>query len=480
MRKFPLFFPGILLLGILSACNSREKILWISSTDSLRWQKHESLMLTEISGTTNVISVSENRPAQVIEGFGGCFNELEWDALSVLDTAARDSLIGLFFGPKSDLKFNLCRVPIGANDYAMNWYSLDDTAGDFDMKFFTISRDEKNLIPFIRMALDREPGMKIWASPWCPPAWMKTNRHYACRMSANNDLKGKDLEGKEGVSEFIMEPRYLSAYALYFSKFIQAYRSENIPLYAVHVQNEPNSCQDFPSCLWKASDLALFIGHYLGPKLSRDVPDAEIWYGTIERSTLANIDTVLEDPEARKYVKGLGFQWAGKDAIGPSHDNYPGLPLMETESECGDGSNDWKAAEYTFSLMRKYFSAGAGAYMSWNMILDETGKSQWGWKQNSLVSVIRESKKIVFNPEYYLFCHVTHFVEPGARWLPTQGMNSNMLAFRNPDGTVVIILYNEKDTDDTVVISTPAGNFKTSLSPRSFNTFVYSHLQESG
>ena len=104
--------------------------------------------------------------------------------------------------------------------------------------------------------------------------------------------------GREGVTQFIMEKPYLEAYALYFEKFVKAYRTEGINLYAVHVQNEPNSCQNFPSCIWKASDQATFIGDYLGPRFKADNIDAEIWYGTYERPYVENIDTILQDPEA--------------------------------------------------------------------------------------------------------------------------------------------------------------------------------------
>ncbi len=473
------FTPGLFILLIsVFACTSEDNIQWISSYDTLFWVKKPPLSFSEISGTTNVITIAENNPQQIINGFGGCFNELGWDALSVLDSAVRDSVIGLFFGPHSQLKFNICRMPVGANDYAMNWYSLDDSAGDFDMKYFSLQRDSERLIPYIRMALSHESGLKIWASPWSPPAWMKTNGSYACKMADNNDIKSKDREGREGLTEFIMQPAYLNAYAHYLVKFIQSYRREGIPVYAIHVQNEPNSCQVFPSCVWKASDLATFIGQYLGPLMVKQVPDAELWYGTIERPSIENIDTVMEDPEASKYIKGMGFQWAGKDAMEPAHDEYPDVSLMETESECGDGSNDWKAAEYTFSLIKKYFSSGANAYMYWNMILDETGKSQWGWRQNSLVSINRNTGKITLNPEYYLFRHISHFVEPGARWLTTQGSIKDVLAFKNPDGTVVVVIYNSGQNHSEVVVNTPVGNFKADLPPESFNTFVYQNKNQ--
>jgi glucosylceramidase len=473
MNKIILTFIYLILLLYISGCSYEKEIQWISSTEKQRWQTEKPLNFSEVTGTTNVVTIVESQPMQSVGGFGGCFNELGWEALSLLDSAMEDSLISLLFGPASDLKFTLGRVPIGANDYARDWYSLDDTAGDFSMQSFNIMRDQKSLIPYIKKALSHEPELRLWGSPWCPPAWMKTNNHYACKMADVNDLCCAEREGKEGVTQFIMLPQYLNAYALYFSRFIQAYRREGIPVYAVHVQNEPNSCQNFPSCVWKASDLGIFIGQYLGPRFKKDNIDAEIWYGTIERPYIENIDTVLRDPDAKNYVKGLGFQWAGKGAIGRAHEKYPSISLMETESECGDGSNDWKAAVYTFGLIRHYFENGANSYMYWNMVLDETGKSQWGWKQNSLITIDRKSRGIILNPEFYLFKHFTHFVQPGARWLKTQGNREDVIAFVNPDGMITVLALNRSEQEDEIVISTPRGNFKASMKPGSFNTFLY-------
>jgi glucosylceramidase len=113
--------------------------------------------------------------------------------------------------------------------------------------------------------------------------------------------------------------------------------------------------------------------------------------------------------------------------------------------------------------------------MYWNMILDETGKSRWGWKQNSLVTIHRPSGRIVFNPEYYLFKHLTHFVTPGARWIPVKGSRKEVMAFRNPDGLVTVLFYNNSNQDTQVVVNTPRGNFKVVLQPDSFNTFSYEH-----
>jgi glucosylceramidase len=299
---------------------------------------------------------------------------------------------------------------------------------------------------------------------------MKTNNHYACSPSPANELDTASA-GREGVTQFRMEPRYLNAYADYFVKYIQAYWKEGINITGIHVQNEMNSCQNFPSCIWLAKDLGLFIGKYLGPAVGVAVPGIQIWYGTYERPSVHQIDTIMKDPSVSNYISGVSFQWAGKEAIAGVHTKYPGLKLMQSETECGDGSNDWKAAEYTFSLMKHYFENGISVYSFWNSILDETGKSMWGWKQNSMITVNSSTKAIVYNPEYYLLKHFSYFIQIGAKKIKTSGDNSELLAFINPDKSVIVIAENKEESEKNFRLQIGKKEISVRLQPHSFNTF---------
>jgi glucosylceramidase len=239
------------------------------------------------------------------------------------------------------------------------------------------------------------------------------------------------------------------------------------------VQNEMNSCQPFPSCIWRPEDLATFIGGYLGPKFEADSLTTQIWYGTVERPQVERVDTVLQNPTAAKYIRGVGFQWAGKGAIPEVHRKYPNLKLMQTETECGDGSNDWAAAEHTFGLMKHYFENGANAYMYWNMVLDDTGKSRWGWKQNSMISIDKTSGKVTYNPEYYLMKHLSYFVEPGSKYIPVN--DPNCLAFVRGN-QVVLFYYNSLDSDKKLQVKVGEERLTATLKPKSFNTFMLKFL----
>ena len=465
MQKYIL----IASLFFFFACKTGEKVEWVSTTNDSPWVKNTEPSVNTGHPTESSIVVLLDSTKQTVDGFGGCFNELGWDALQTLTEENRQNVLKNLFDSISGCRFTIFRIPIGANDYAVDWYSHNETPEDYEMKNFSLDRDKKRLIPFIKVAQAYIPNLKVWASPWCPPSWMKTNHRYACASVPKvNDLPANG-QGEEMKTQFRMEPKVLTAYALYFEKFVQEYQKEGILISAVHVQNELNSCQPFPSCIWRPEDMATFIGGYLGPKFAADGIQTQIWLGTIERPQIGRVDTILQNKEAGKYIKGVGFQWAGKVAIPEVHRKYPEMKLMQTETECGNGSNDWAAAEHTFELIKHYFKNGANAYMYWNMVLDETGKSQWGWKQNSLISIDKASGKVVYNPEFYLMKHLSYFVEPGSRYIPVSS-DPNCLAFVKSN-RLVILYYNNEATEKPKSFAANGQVFTVSLQPKSLNTF---------
>ncbi|WP_029904899.1 glycoside hydrolase family 30 beta sandwich domain-containing protein [Prevotella sp. 10(H)] len=452
-----------------------QQIEWFSSTNESRWQQEKKVKIeNKRSDVKYDIEISDDK-AQLFEGFGGCFNEMGWDALMALDETERNKITDDLFSPKG-ANFNYNRMPMGASDYGLNFYSFNDVADDLKMINFNINRDRYILIPFIRTAQKANPNFRIWGSPWSPPAWMKTNNHYASNIYENE----KDLNGlpRERILElpttgFKMQKGYLEAYALYFVKYIQAYAKEGIKVEAVHVQNEPCSNHKFPSCTWRPEDIAYFIGEFLGPKFEQEKVDADIYFGTINRNNPDYTRAALKDEKAAKYIKGVGFQWDGKYAIPTIHKEYPHLKLMQTESECGNGENNWGSAEYTWGLISHYLRNGANTYAYWNMVLDHTGVSTWGWKQNTLISVNKETKEVTYNPEYYIMKHVSHYVMPGAYRLEASEGNDH-LAFLNPDGKIIIIAVNRDDTDKKIAVSVKDKAININLKAKSFNTFALS------
>jgi glucosylceramidase len=467
----------LILISISMAIYScSNKVEWISTTETESWvsKSRNAKFVNESSGYS--VEITTDRTFQTIEGFGACFNELGWTSLSKLSTADREFILRELFKPNYGANFTITRKPVAANDFSREWYSYNETEGDFGMENFSIANDFETLIPFIRAAKEFNPDLKIWGSPWSPPAWMKWNRHYACAVpwddlpeQFHNQLP-EDRQGAEGTNMFILEDEYLGAYALYFAKYIEAFRAEGIDISMVMPQNEPNSCQIFPSCTWTSAGMARFIGEYLGP--SMDELGVDIYFGTHERPSEELVDTILNDPKASKYVKGLGFQWAGKDAVPGLHRRYPHLPIYQTEQECGDGKNDWDHAEYAWSLKKHYLSHGTNVYLYWNISLEEGGFSRWGWQQNSLVTVDPQNGTYRFNHEYYLMKHLSHFVKPGAVRVDTRGEFDDILAFVNPDGSVVAVMYNDQAEERELLLKVGAKTLKATLAAKSFNTIV--------
>ena len=448
-----------------------QNVRWIRSTEQERWVSNNPIELKNATAATSYdAEIYPTQKQQTIDGWGGCFNELGWDALQVLDAKDRETVLKTLFDPKEGLNFTICRMPIGANDYARNWYSLDDSAGDFKMKYFSIDRDRKILIPYIHEAKKYQPALKLWASPWSPPVWMKTNKHYANKRGDHNDLKPENevLSG----NQFIQDENYLSAYAVYLSKFVEAYQKDGINVYAVHFQNEPYTLNQWPNCLWTPSAMCNIIARYLGPTFRKEQLKTELWLGTWNNDVMANFDTILSSPEAMKYIAGVGLQWEGKNIIQELHKKYTTVKLMQTESECGNGDFSWKDAEHLFFLMKKYLDGGVTAYTYWNMVLADKGTSSWGWNQNALIQIDKASRKVTYTPEYYAFKHFSYFVPAGSSKIESAGSFKELVAFLNPHGELVIVTNNLQDTAKAINIKISAQYFTVTVQPKSFNTFI--------
>lgn len=459
----------LLLLSfvVIQGCVSsgvKEAEIYTTSEQS-QWQKSLLKMQKQADENADII-ISETKE-QMIDGFGGCFNELGWDALSLLTEGQRDTILNDLFGPDG-VRFTFCRLPVGANDFARDWYSYNETPGDFAMENFTVERDKSGLIPYIKAALAINPDLKLWASPWSPPVWMKNTKHYATAPGDHNDFtKENEVIG----DHFIQKPEYLSAYALYLSKFIDAYKQNGIDISLLYFQNEPYTKHQWPNCSWIPESMANFIGRYLGPVFSEKHPDVDLWFGTFNCNKMEDLDCVMQDADASKYIRGIGLQWEGKDIVADIHRKYPAMKLMQTENECGSGTFDWSAAEHTFDLLNTYLNGGVNSYMYWNMVLQDDGASSWGWKQNALIRIDSKTKEVVYTPEFYVMKHLSHFVKKGAHRLNVL-KGDNVLAFENPDGQVVILCANKDPEERNIQIACKGNLINAKLAPKTFNTIT--------
>lgn len=450
-------------------------IRWVVTTEAAHWVEQAPVELSSPHVMPSVL-VAMDDPQQTIEGFGASFNEFGWTALTVLSDEDRREALRQLFEPGAGLNLALCRMPVGANDFSRDWYSYDETDGDFALENFSIANDFETLIPFIRAAKELQPELALWASPWSPPTWMKSNGHYAgahpfaAFSNVENGLRDDQVQ-LEDTDTFIQEDRYFDVYARYFGRFIDAYAEQGIRVGMVMPQNEFNSAQVFPSCTWTPQGLSRFVRH-LGPEMAKR--NVEVFIGTLERPKEAQVETVLSDALAGPYIKGVGAQWAGKGAVPYLHRARPDLRIYQSEQECGDGRNDWRFARYAWSLMKHFITHGATAYTYWNMALVEGGISRWGWAQNSLVVVDPTTKTFCLSHEFQLLKHMSHFVRPGARVLPTLSYTGHeqQLVFRNPDGSIVVIAHNDTSVPQEYTVLLGSRVLAVTLPADSFSTFV--------
>ncbi|MDR1371811.1 MAG: beta-glycosidase [Dysgonamonadaceae bacterium] len=484
MKKILFYF---VVLFALVSCDKKPAVEWVTTTPDSVWELQSADSVVFVNNAVVDLEVCINTVQQTIDGFGTCFNELGWTSLSFLNESDRKDIFKELFEPNTGGNLRICRMPVGANDFSRDWYSYDETEGDFELKDFSIDNDKETLIPFIQAALKYNPELKIWASPWSPPSWLKDNKHYACQPlevgffhsigEGGNGIRPDQIRHEE-YNMFIQEDTYFKTYANYFAKFIEAYRENGINIFMVMPQNEFNSCQPFPSCTWQASALNKFIGEYLGPKMKE--LGVEVAFGTMERPTSALADTSLLDAKSSRYLTGAGFQWAGKHAIGDIHRKYPNLKLYQTEQECGNGKNDWRGASYSYDLMALFLNNGVSVYDYWNTSLKDGGMSRWGWTQNSLVTVDTTHNTYKYTYEYYVLKHASHYILSGAKKLAVGGATGgsfggaleNTLAFRNTDGSYVLLLRNKAKESVKPVIKVGAYTFSSVLKPNSINTIV--------
>ena len=451
---------------------------------------------TEATSGTADVTVSDTT-AQNWEGFGGCFNEMGWNQLST--SALQTEALGLLFGTDG-AHFTMGRIPIGASDYAMSRYSLDDPASDNDpaasssgsnrpaadtaMANFKIDRDTQKLIPYVQAALAVNPNLRLWASPWTPPPWMKTG-YKTDDGSGGTAKKPSYYDGGSMVAG--TSNANLTAYAQYYTKWVQAYKDKNINIEMVSPQNEPGYDQNYPSCLWDKATYVSWI-NILGPAMK--ALNVKVMLGTLSnagdnsRNDLDIATAVMADSTAKNIVTVAGVQWGVLDKVNGGT-TIGGLPIWATEHKCGNypwnpsgvpkyvasaAPNDQAYGLESWGYIRDAINKGkVTAYNAWNMVLDNVGKgidTSRDWAQDSLLTV--SGGKITKTQAYYVFRHFSQFVDAGATVVKTSG-SADSVAFKNPDGSLVAVVYSSAAKSNYMVaiggkklqFSIPAGGWAT-------------------
>lgn len=382
------------------------------------------------------IELDTSKTFQLIEGFGGAFTEAGAWALSKISPELRKKVIDSYFDEKTGINYSVCRTHINSCDFSLNNYSYDNTPDDYELKNFSIEHDKKLLIPFIKDAMSvSKHGFKLFASPWSPPAWMKTN------SQMNNGGK--------------LKPQCRNAWALYFSKYIKAYMESGIPIWAVTVQNEPDAIQRWDSCIYSNSEERDFLKFYLGPILAEQgLSHIKIIIWDHNKDILVErISTILSDPQAAKFVWGIGFHWyAGTffENLAKVHQFFPEKHLLATEGchEGGVKAGDWKVGETYGNAIIGDLNNWAVGWVDWNMVLDETGGPNHA-KNFCDAPIIANTKtnEIQYHSSYYYLGHFSKFIRPGAIRIQCETKSDKLqaTAFQNQNGIISAVVMNRSD-----------------------------------
>lgn len=488
-----------LAFSVTAAAATAQTFTAITSQDNNFWQQTRIGLQSE-AVTAPALDVTGTESGLEFKAWGTCFNELDWDALNMLGRDEQEEIMRNVFAPDGDLKFTRGRLSMNANDYARSWYSCSDVPGDFELRYFNIERDKRNIIPLMRAAMKYNPAMTFWMSPWSPPAWMKINLDYPVRSGKHNNLDPRTdylLFGNAGdiidnevemagqqegkfparlatTNYMIQDPRYLRAYADMFCRFIDLYKEQGITIDMVMYQNEAYSYTVYPGCAWTAEGTVRFNRDYLEPALRKSHPEVKLYLGTFNTNRLDLVDHVVG--ELKDCVSGLGFQWEGRENLTDIRRKYPHLKLVSSESECGNGSMDWKAGEHTFMLLSDYIGKGCEEYYIWNFLLADNGESPWGWRQNALIQVDSKTRRHRYTPEYYAVKHFSNMVSPGSRVVAYKEPSANggvpVIAFVTSAGKRIVIAGNFADEAKPLTVKLGKRYLNTTLQPHSFNTFM--------
>jgi glucosylceramidase len=406
------------------------------------------------------IMIDVDKTFQTIEGFGGAFTDAAAIVFAKLSKEKQEEFLKACFDPNEGNAYTLCRTTIHSCDYSAEMYTYAEVPDDKELKHFSIAHDLKYRIPMIKRAIETANGnIKIYASPWSPPAWMKTN---------NDMLHGGKLK-----------PEYNQTWADYFVKFVQAYKKEGIPIWGLTVQNEPMAVQVWESCIFTAAEERDFVRDYLGPTLKKNgLSDLKLMIWDHNRGIMyQRAELVYDDPETSQYVYGLAFHYyVGDhfDNVRMVHEAFPDKKLIYTEA--GMGGN-WGTGIRVAKNMIIDLNNWTNGWTYWNLLLDENRgpRHAGGLGGTSIVTANTKTGELVFNPPFYYFGHFSRFIKPGARRIACTSNNDDLLAtaFINPNDDVAVVILNLSDADRIFQVWVADKVLKYTLPPEAIITMVF-------
>ncbi len=456
---------GIMLILVMVSCNNQKEKLEIQVFETSA-SGNKLKDITEFTPGDNAVSIKllPEKKFQTITGFGGAFTESSAYLLNQLGKENRKKIIDAYFS-KDGANYSLTRTHMNSCDFSLNNYSYSPVEGDKDLKHFTIEEDKDDLIPMIKDAMAAsEDGFKIFGSPWTAAPWMKDN---------NNWVGGKLL------------PEYYDTWALFFSKFVDAYKAEGIDIWGFTVENEPlGNGNNWESMHYSPDEMTNFVQNHLGPKLEADGKgDLKILGYDQNREHLKEwVDSQYKNEETSKYFDGTAIHWYAStfevfpEELQYAHEKAPDKLLIQSEA-CVDAqvpvwqddkwyfekeATDWGftwAPEKDKHLHPKYAPVNRYArdiigclnnwvdgWVDWNMVLDKKGGPNW-FKNWCIAPVIVDPEKdeVYLTPLYYTMAHFSKYIRPGAVRIGFENSDPSLLvtAAKNPDGSIAVVVLNQ-------------------------------------
>jgi len=395
--------------------------------------------------TQPCIFVDPGKTFQTFVGIGGAITDASAETFAKLSKEKQKEILAQYYDPEKGIGYTLARTNIHSCDFSSGSYTYVDE-NDASLTSFSVAHDKEFRIPMIKRVIETAGGsLTLYASPWSPPAWMKDNK---------NMLRGGKLL-----------PANYQTWADYFVKFIKAYEAEGIPVWGISVQNEPMATQTWESCIYTGEEERDFIKNFLGPTLHKaGFASKKLIAWDHNRDLIyQRASTVLNDPEAAKYVWGIGFHWyeswtgGGKifDNVSRVQEAFPNTNLIFTEG-CAESFkmekiNDWTWGETYGRSMINDFNNGTVAWTDWNILLDEKGgPNHVGNFCFAPVHADVQTGQIYYLNSFYYIGHISKFVRPGAKRIISSASRGQLLttAFKNVDGKLSVIVMNQ--SNDTI------------------------------
>ena len=493
MMKTAKYFSSLFLAFIIMSCTEKKEQLIVEVYETSA-SGHQLTRLTEFTSGDSIVNIKllPEVTYQTITGFGGSFTEASASLLNKLSKDNRDKIIEAYFG-ESGAKYSLTRTHMNSCDFSLSNYSYASVEGDIELKSFSIDEDRDDLIPMIKDAMGvSKDGFKIVSSPWTAPPWMKDNK----------DWRGGKLL-----------PEYNDTWALFFSKYLEAYKAEGIDIWGFTVENEPlGNDKNWESMHFSPDEMTNFVQNHLGPKLEADGHKAKILGYDQNREHLNEwVDSMYKDESTSKYFDGTAIHWYAStydffpNELQYAHKKAPNKYLIQTEAcvdseipkwkddqwywqkEATDWGWDW-APEKDKHLHPKYAPVNRYArdiigclnnwvdgWIDWNMVLDRQGGPNWfkNWCVAPII-VDPEADEVYLTPIYYTMAHFSKYIRPGAVVIAIENTDTDLMATaaQNPDGSIAVVLFNEGDTAKDFKLSLNEKTIDINISAQAIQTIV--------